>query len=164
MDWRVWSSVIRSTTFIGAHVGCYAENLAWVGALLDRCPNFYVDIAARIGELGRQPYSARRFFTQYADRILFGIDAGPDLEAYRLYYRFLETDDEYFNYNASDIPEQGRWYVCGLHLPQAVLKKVYHSKRRAPDLQAQIDQLTMHVNSSSTDSSLFTFITTSLSI
>lgn len=114
------------TTFIGAHVGCYAENLAWVSALLDRCPNFSVDIAARIGELGRQPYSARRFFMQYADRILFGIDAGPDLEEYRLYYRFLETDDEYFNYNTGDIPLQGRWSVCGLHLPQTVLKKVYH--------------------------------------
>ncbi len=114
------------TTFIGAHVGCYAENLRWVGALLDRCPNFYVDIAARLGELGRQPYSARRFFQQYADRILFGIDAGADLETYRLYYRFLETDDEYFNYNVGEIPEQGRWYVYGLHLPQTVLKKVYY--------------------------------------
>ena len=50
------------TTFIGAHVGCYAENLDWVCSLLDRCPNYYVDIAARLGELGRQPYSARRFF------------------------------------------------------------------------------------------------------
>ncbi len=114
------------TMFIGAHVGCYAENLGWVGALLDRCPNFYVDIAARLGELGRQPYSARRFFQQYADRILFGIDAGADLETYRLYYRFLETDDEYFNYNVGEIPEQGRWYVYGLHLPQTVLKKVYY--------------------------------------
>ena len=43
------------TTFIGAHVGCYSEDLAWVGMLLDRCPNFNVDIAARISELGRQP-------------------------------------------------------------------------------------------------------------
>jgi predicted TIM-barrel fold metal-dependent hydrolase len=64
------------TTFIGAHVGCYAENLAWVSALLDRCPNFFVDISARIGELGRQPYTARRFFVQYADRILFGTGCG----------------------------------------------------------------------------------------
>ena len=114
------------TTFIGAHVGCYAENLAWVGALLDRCPNFYVDISARIGELGRQPYAARRFFTQYADRIMFGIDAGANLELYRLYYRFLETDDEYFNYSLGEVPGQGRWYVYGLHLPQAVLKKIYY--------------------------------------
>ena len=121
------SLVVRhpNTTFIGAHVGCYAENLGWVGALLDRCPNFYVDISARIGELGRQPYSARRFFIQYADRILFGSDMGPDKEAYRIYYRFLETDDEYFNYNTGDIPLQGRWHVHSLFLPDEVLKKVY---------------------------------------
>ena len=95
------------TTFIGAHVGCYAENLAWVGALLERCPNFFVDISARIGELGRQPYTARRFFLKYADRILFGSDMGPDLEAYRIIYRFLETDDEYFNYYPAADPDAG---------------------------------------------------------
>ena len=114
------------TTFIGAHVGCYAENLAWVGALLDRCPNFFIDISARIGELGRQPYTARRFFIQYADRILFGSDMGPDPEAYRLLYRFLETDDEYFNYSPAPLPTQGRWHVHGLYLPQNVLEKVYY--------------------------------------
>ncbi len=114
------------TTFIGAHVGCYAENLGWVGQLLDQCSNFYVDIGARIGELGRQPYSARRFFLQYADRILFGTDVGANLDTYRLYYRFLETDDEYFNYSLSEIPAQGRWYIYGLYLPDDVLAKVYY--------------------------------------
>ena len=113
------------TTFIGAHVGCYAENLGWVGALLERCPNFHVDISARIGELGRQPYTARRFFVKYADRILFGSDMGPYPEAYRIIYRFLETDDEYFNYNPSPVPAQGRWHVHGLYLPEDVLVKVY---------------------------------------
>lgn len=114
-----------STTFIGAHVGCYAENLAWVGKMLDDCPNYFVDISARIGELGRQPYTARRFFLQYADRILFGSDMGPYPEAYRVIYRFLETDDEYFNYNAAPIPMQGRWYAYGIFLPADVLRKVY---------------------------------------
>ncbi|MEW5871515.1 MAG: amidohydrolase family protein [Chloroflexota bacterium] len=113
------------TTFVGAHVGCYAENLAWVGQLLDRCPNFYVDISARISELGRQPYTSRRFFLKYADRILFGTDVGPELETYRLYYRFLESEDEYFNYNEDEIPLQGRWYIYGLYLPDDVLEKVY---------------------------------------
>jgi predicted TIM-barrel fold metal-dependent hydrolase len=113
------------TNFIGAHVGCYAENLSWVGALLARCPNFFVDISARIGELGRQPYTARRFFLQYADRILFGSDMGPDPDAYRIIYRFLETDDEYFNYSVGPIPLQGRWHVHGLYLPEDVLEKVY---------------------------------------
>jgi len=118
------------TTFIGAHVGCYAENLAWVGQMLEDCPNYSVDISARLGELGRQPYTARKFFLQFQDRILFGSDMSPDLDAYRLYYRFLETDDEYFNYNTSEVPGQGRWYVCGLYLPDDVLKKVYHENAR----------------------------------
>ena len=113
------------TTFIGAHVAWYAENLGWVGDLLDRCPNLYIDIGARIGELGRQPYTARRFFLRYADRILFGTDAGPNLDFYRIHYRFLETDDEYFNYNPGEIPGQGRWMIYGLHLPDEVLEKVY---------------------------------------
>lgn len=113
------------TDFVGAHVGCYAENLGWVGALLDRCPNFYVDISARIGELGRQPYAARRFFLQHADRILFGIDVGADLPSYRRYYRFLETDDEYFPYGTGEVPGQGRWQIYGLYLPDDVLEKVY---------------------------------------
>jgi len=115
-----------NTTFIGAHVGCYAENLGWVRALLDDCPNFHVDISARLGELGRQPYSARKFFIDYADRILFGTDADASLDTYKLYYRFLETDDEYFSYNLSDPPGQGRWYVSGMYLPDQVLEQLYY--------------------------------------
>lgn len=130
---EAFARVVRrhpETTFIGAHVGCYAENLGWVGALLDSCPNFYVDISARLGELGRQPYSARRFFLNYRDRILFGTDADLKLETYHLYYRFLETDDEYFSHNVDDPPWQGRWYVCGLFLPDEVLRPVYADNAR----------------------------------
>ncbi len=115
----------QTTIFIGAHVGCYGENLDWVGNLLDECPNYYIDISARLGELGRQPYSARKFFIKYQDRILFGSDMSPDLDMYRLYYRVLETDDEYFNYSTGDYPIQGRWHVYGLYLPDEVLEKVY---------------------------------------
>ena len=50
---------------------------------------------------------------------------GPDLDAYRIYYRFLETDDEYFNYSTSEIPSQGRWRVYGLFLNDDILKKIY---------------------------------------
>jgi predicted TIM-barrel fold metal-dependent hydrolase len=123
------ANVIRRhphTTFIGAHVGCYAENLGWVGGLMDACPNFYIDISARIGELGRQPYAARRFFIRHADRILFGTDTSPILAYYRLYARFLETDDEYFDYGIEVTPAQGRWQIYGLHLPDDVLQKVYY--------------------------------------
>jgi predicted TIM-barrel fold metal-dependent hydrolase len=113
------------TTFIGAHVGCYAENLNWVGNLLRTCPNFYVDISGRIGELGRQPYSARKFFLEFSERILFGLDLGPEVNSYRISYRFLETDDEYFNYSDAEDPLQGRWHIHGLYLPDDVLQNVY---------------------------------------
>ncbi len=117
-------------TFIGAHVGCYAENLIWVSEMLNCCPNYYVDISARIPELGRQPYSARRFLIEHADRILFGTDMDPSPSIYQIFYRFLETDDENFPYTVDDIPDQGRWRVHGLALPDDVLEKIYNGNAR----------------------------------
>jgi predicted TIM-barrel fold metal-dependent hydrolase len=93
--------------------------------LLDRCANFYVDISARISELGRQPYTARRFFLRYSDRILFGMDLEPAPASYRNAYRFLETDDEYFDYSNEPVPPQGRWRIHGLYLPDEALENVY---------------------------------------
>ena len=121
----------KNTVFIGAHVGCYAENLRWVGALIKECPNFYVDISERLAELGRQPYTARRFFIEHANRILFGTDVGVDIDWYRLYYRFLETADESFNYGLGDTPKQGRWRVHGMFLPDDVLEKIYRTNALA---------------------------------
>lgn len=112
------------TTFIGAHLAEGSENLASVASLLDQYPNLYVDISARVSELGRQPYTARDFLVKYADRILFGTDLLPDVEMYRLYYRFLETADEYFEY-PSHASRQGRWNIYGVFLPDEVLRKLY---------------------------------------
>jgi predicted TIM-barrel fold metal-dependent hydrolase len=115
-----------NTTFITAHVGCYPENLQFVSDMLDRYPNMCTDISARFAELGRVPYSARRWFLRYADRILYGTDVAPGVAMYRNTYRFLETDDEYLDYApGADIPPQGRWRIYGLFLPDAVLEKVY---------------------------------------
>lgn len=113
------------TTFIGAHFGNAPEDLASVQKWLDDYPNFYIDIDARISELGRQPYSARKFLIKYQDRIMFGTDTTPRVEAYRIYYRFLETDDEYFDCSASH-HLQGFWMIYGVFLPDEVLRKIYH--------------------------------------
>ena len=113
-----------NTTFICAHMANDGEDLAEVGRWLDAYPNMYVDIDARISELGRQPYSARRFFLKYQDRIMFGTDTAPDREAYRIYYRFLETDDEYFD-PAGGHHRQGFWMIYGVFLPRDVLEKLY---------------------------------------
>jgi predicted TIM-barrel fold metal-dependent hydrolase len=126
------------TVFVGLHVGHDAENLAFVSESLDRFPNFTVELGARIGELGRQPRASRRFFETHQDRIFFGTDAVPPPEGnstpqqvfkdelYEIYYRFLETDDEYFDYAPAPVPPQGRWRIYGIALPDAILKKVYH--------------------------------------
>jgi predicted TIM-barrel fold metal-dependent hydrolase len=127
------------TLFVALHVGHDAENLAFVGESLDRFPNMTVELGARIGELGRQPRAARRFFESYQDRILFGTDAVPPPEGestpqqvfkdelYEIYYRFLETEDEYFDYAPAPVPPQGRWRIYGIGLPDGILKKVYHA-------------------------------------
>jgi Tat protein secretion system quality control protein TatD with DNase activity len=122
------------TQFVVLHVG-NAENLGYVSECLDRYPNMHVEIGARIGELGRQPRASRRFFERYQDRILFGTDAVPNGvetpqqifgdKLYEIYYRFLETEDEYFDYAPSRIPPQGRWRIYGIGLPETILRKVY---------------------------------------
>ncbi|MBX3283585.1 MAG: amidohydrolase family protein [Acidobacteria bacterium] len=112
------------TTFVCAHLAERSEDLAYVAGLLDANPNLFVDIGARTAELGRQPYTSRDFFLKYADRILFGTDLVPDVEMYRLHFRFLETRDEYFDY-PSHASRQGRWQIYGIDLPDDVLKRVY---------------------------------------
>ncbi len=113
-----------NTKFINTHFGNNAEDLASVADKLDKYPNMYVDIDARISELGRQPYTTRKFFLKYQDRIMFGTDTPPRRDAFRIYYRFLETDDEYFDCSASH-HRQGFWNIYGIYLPREVLEKVY---------------------------------------
>ncbi len=112
------------TTFVGAHVAERPECLTEVAGWLEEHPNLYVDISARASELGRQPYTAREFFINHGERILFGTDLVPEEEMYRLYFRFLETADEHFDY-PSHASRQGRWQIYGLRLPDDVLRCVY---------------------------------------
>ena len=65
------------TVFVGLHMANRTENLAEVAALLKKYPNLYVEFGARVNELGRQPYTSRKFFLDHQDRILFGLDRNP---------------------------------------------------------------------------------------
>jgi predicted TIM-barrel fold metal-dependent hydrolase len=122
------------THFVCLHVAD-SEDLPYVSECLDGHPNMHVEIAARIGELGRQPRAAYRFIEKYQDRIMFGTDAIPrgndtpqqifNDQLYEIYYRFLETKDEYFDYAPAPTPPQGRWRIYGLGLPQPILRKIY---------------------------------------
>ena len=108
-----------NTTFINAHLGWYANDLA---TLMDELPNMHAEIGAVIAELGRQPRAAKAFLTKYQDRIMFGKDSWHP-EEYYTYFRVLETADEYFPYHKK---YHAFWAMYGLNLPDEVLKKVYY--------------------------------------
>jgi hypothetical protein len=83
----------------------------------------YTELGAVLYELGRQPRFARQFFIKYQDRILMGKDITEDPSEYHVYFRVLETADEYFDYYRK---RHAFWKMYGLDLPDEVLKKVYY--------------------------------------
>lgn len=110
------------TKFILAHLGYHGNDLGRLGRLFDQYPNAYVDIAAVLAEIGRQPYTARDFLIKYQDRVLFGKDIYEPGE-YTYYFRVLETRDDYIEYYRR---RHAFWRMYGLYLPDEVLKKIYY--------------------------------------
>ena len=56
------------------------------------------------------------------------VKAGDKL--YEIYYRFLETNDEYFDYAPAKTPPQGRWQISGINLQDSILRKVYNENAK----------------------------------
>jgi len=135
------------TTFVCVHFANNAEDLDWVGAALDRRPNMWADLAARVPELGRHdPAKARRLFERHQDRIVFATDfqiyqklilgsSGDDdrptdddaVAYFGVHWRYLETRDRDFPHMT---PIQGRWNISGIGLSEEVLRKVYFDNAR----------------------------------
>ncbi len=112
----------KNTIFINAHLSWLGNDLARLGKLMDEIPNMYTEIGAVLAELGRQPRFAREWFIKYQDRIMFGKDSWNP-EEYYVYFRVLETEDEYFDYYRK---RHAFWKMYGLGLPDEVLKKLYY--------------------------------------
>jgi predicted TIM-barrel fold metal-dependent hydrolase len=111
------------TNFIAAHLSWLGGDLAQLGQLLDKYPNMYTEIGAVLAELGRQPRFAREWFIRYQDRVLFGKDITESFSEYHVYFRVLETNDDYFDYYRR---RHAFWKVYGLDLPDQVLRKLYY--------------------------------------
>lgn len=111
-----------NTKFINAHLGWFGNDLGKLGELMDEMPNMYTEIGAVLAELGRQPRAARAFLTKYQDRVMFGKDSWNPSE-YAVYFRVLETNDEYFDYYRK---RHAFWKMYGLGLSDEVLKKLYY--------------------------------------
>ena len=131
------------TIFLLIHLANYPEDLNYVDRLLDRFDNVYVDVSARVPEIGRHsPELVQAFFIKHQDRILFGSDfisgadgsmqlgsvseTKPDLAAAVLFYerhwQYFETADQEIEHPT---PIQGAWKINAIDLPDEVLKKFY---------------------------------------
>ncbi len=143
------------TTFVSVHFGNDAEEPERVARMLRKYPNLYIDTAARIPEMGRHdPEKMRAFFIEFQDRILYGSDLGvgpgntplflgsegtepagkeDEIRFFTASKRYFETADKQFDHPT---PIQGNWKIDGIHLPRAVLEKVYSKNAiRVLDLQ-----------------------------
>ncbi len=111
-----------NTTFINAHLGWFGNDLEGLGKLLDELPNVYTELGAVLAELGRQPITGAAFMEKYQDRVLMGKDSWDPIWGYHVYFRVLETRDEYFDYYRK---RHAHWKMYGLGLSDEVLEKVY---------------------------------------
>lgn len=112
------------TKFIACHYANSSYDLSILGALFDQYPNLYADISARYAETATIPRYVNRFFTQYADRLVYGTDMGTSKEMYQTTFRILESADEHF-YDHSLFSYH--WALNGYNLSQEVLEKVYRA-------------------------------------
>lgn len=134
------------TTVLGVHWGCAAEEVGYVADVMRDNPNYIVDVAARVPEIGRhRPDLVHDVFVEFQDRILFGTDmivrdklvlGAPDgedhdydeVEAfYDAHWRYFETAEEEI---AHPTPIQGDWTVDAIDLPREVLRKFYVDNAR----------------------------------
>lgn len=119
------------TVFIACHLANCSHHLEILGNMLDRYENLYADITSRLKEIATVPRYATAFLEKYQDRILYGSDAGYDLnhtfnfatKIYQATFRLLESADEHiyehdlFKYH---------WPLYGLQLSDVILKKLYY--------------------------------------
>jgi predicted TIM-barrel fold metal-dependent hydrolase len=131
-----------NTTFVSVHFGNNSEDPFWVADKLEKYPNMYVDIAARVPEIGRHdPQKVKDLFIKYRKRILFGTDLGIGQEQFimlgsfgeepnkreevspffKAYFAWLEATGD----QPSPTPIQGRWTIHNLGLPEDVLDDIY---------------------------------------
>jgi hypothetical protein len=123
-----------------------------VDRMLRDHPNYYVDTATTIADMGRGDAweAVRAVILAHPERVIFGTDLirtkvfdlpGPDGgwgaaggtdgadrrwdlgEFYARHWRFFETGDPGL---AHPLPIQGDWTVTGLDLPHEVLRALYH--------------------------------------
>jgi len=94
---------------IGTHMGSMAHDLDMVAERFDKYPNFYSDVAARLGNLKRHSDDdVRNFIIKYQDRLMYG------------------SDNSGAGGTNSHLVKQYSYFVDRLNLPDIVLEKFFY--------------------------------------
>jgi hypothetical protein len=123
-------------SIIFAHFYFLSADLPRAGRFFDEHPTVQFDLAPGIEmlyNLSQDPDASREFFTQYAERIVFGTDLASRLSVEEgiiragLVFRWLESEDTFRVPEEADFllgpPEDG--IIRGLSLPEDVLTRIY---------------------------------------
>lgn len=116
-----------------SHMGFYYDNLPRVSALMDRCPNLYMDLTPAVEvfmELSLTPDETQAFIRKYHDRIFFGTDTSVNWEPGS---RIREFNDQKVRmmevFFEGDAPEvvAGKYPVAPMHVPAEILEEIYYT-------------------------------------
>jgi hypothetical protein len=124
---RLFAPSTRAPRWVALHVGPPCRGSRRRRRMLDRFPHVSVDwrraSASSAGSRGVPPVLRP---LSGSDRLRHGRGAQRPRDPqqifgdalYEIYYRFLETEDEYFDYAPAPVPPQGRWRIYGIGLPR----------------------------------------------
>ncbi len=105
--------------------------------MLNRCPNLFVDVAARFAETAAIPRFAAQFIGEHADRATYGTDMPYTQPIFSTTFRVLESFDEHFYEQDLFFNFNYHWPMHGFGLPDDVLKKLYRESALSAFRQAR---------------------------
>lgn len=139
---------------IASHSNYLTDMIPMLEYRFRKYPNYHVDLSAAVGEWGRVSEEFKFLVTEYADRFLYGTDAGyressvemfgggeidvaaHNMSAFHLaHYMFLGTDQRslpipfHGNYGKTLVGWKAgysRYVHDGVKLPEDVLRKIYY--------------------------------------
>lgn len=115
-----------------SHMGFYYDNLPRVSALMDRCPNLYMDLTPAVEvfmELSLTPEETRAFIRKYSKRMFYGTDTSVDWTPGSRIREFNDRKVRMMEvFFEGDEPEvvAGKYPVVPMHIEPEILEDIYY--------------------------------------
>lgn len=113
-----------------AHFGFYSDNIPRAEALMEMCPNLYMDMTPApiiFDELSQTPEQTKAFILKYRKRLLFGSDASNKFEGSVKTLNETKMRIMKAFYEGSGMQTVGKHQIYGMALPRDILEDIYHN-------------------------------------